>query len=72
MLEAMLASDAVYAIGWALVQFVWQGALAGIMIWAVLALLSGHDAQNPLLGGLHESVSHARFAPRDGAAYLRR
>ena len=45
MLEAMLASDAVYAIGWALVQFVWQGALAGIMIWAVLALLSGHDAQ---------------------------
>ena len=45
MLEAMLGSGAVYALGWALVQFLWQGALVGAATGVVLALLSGQDAR---------------------------
>ena len=45
MIEAIAASPAVYAIGWSLVQFAWQGTLVAAIAALVLFALSGADAR---------------------------
>ena len=45
MVDAIAASPLVYAIGWALTQFVWQGAVVGAATAALLAMLSRRDAR---------------------------
>ena len=45
MIDAIAASPLVYAIGWALTQFVWQGAVVGAATAALLTMLSGRDAR---------------------------
>ncbi len=45
MIEAIAASPAVYAIGWSLVQFAWQGTIIAAIAALVLVALSGADAR---------------------------
>ena len=45
MIEAIAASPAVYAIGWSLVQFAWQGTLVAAIAALALVALSGADAR---------------------------
>ena len=45
MIEAIAASPAVYAIGWSLVQFAWQGTIVAAIAALVLVALSGADAR---------------------------
>ena len=46
MIEAIAASPAVYAIGWSLVQFAWQGTLVA----AIAALCPGCPCRAPMPG----------------------
>ncbi|HJU83791.1 MAG TPA: M56 family metallopeptidase [Holophagaceae bacterium] len=39
-LSPLLASPALKALGWALLHFLWQGALLGLLAWAALSLLA--------------------------------
>ena len=41
LLQSGLAQAMIGALGWALVHFVWQGALVGLTLWCVLALTAG-------------------------------
>ena len=45
MIEAIAASPAVYAIGWSLVQFAWQGTIVAAIAALALVALSGADAR---------------------------
>ena len=45
MIEAIAASPAVYAIGWSLIQFAWQGTIVAAIAALVLVALSGADAR---------------------------
>ncbi|HJW09421.1 MAG TPA: M56 family metallopeptidase [Holophagaceae bacterium] len=38
--SALLASPALQALGWALLHFLWQGALLGLLAWGVLSLMA--------------------------------
>ena len=43
-IEALIQQPAAQAIAWALLQFVWQGSLIGLLAWTALAALRRSDA----------------------------
>jgi len=45
LLQGGLAHAMIGALGWALVHFVWQGALVGVTLWCVLALSAGRASE---------------------------
>ena len=45
LLQSGLAQAMIGALGWALLHFVWQGALVGLTLWCVLALTAGRASE---------------------------